>query len=602
MIRSVFAGRFRWPPLCLGVALLLGTLGCVELPFLPHTDSESRQKVAKEKERDRDLAIRTIGDITEVFSIAPLPISGVGLVTGLNGTGGSPPPTNEFRKLLKDQLLKQRVKDVDRLIDSKDNAMVLVSSLIPAGSRRGDQLDIDVTLPAGSKATSLRGGFLETCTLCDYDTTQHIKPDAPTNKLLIGRVLAKARGPLLVGFGGKDDATQLRQGRIWAGSVCFADRPFSLILRDDQRMLAVANAVAQRINTMFQDNPEKRELFLRNQRLLILEEVTNNINTKFTPAASHNVMAKAASKESININVPYAYRFNAQRYLRVVRLIPVQEAPDKMEVYRRRLAKMLLDPTDTVRAALRLEALGKDSIPALKRGLESQEPLVRFAAAEALTYLGSTAGCEQLARLAEQYPLLRSYSLLALAGLEEAICRQYLGDMLAAPDAELRCGAFQALRILDETDKRLGGELLNGSFWLHRAAPSSTPLVFFAVHQRAEIVLFGSNISLLPGQAAKIMTGEFIIGADVGDDHCIVARFQADNGAPVRKRCSLQVDDILRTLADLGGQYADAVGFLTKADEYRCLSCPARCRTLPQEVSVETLAQCGKDPELLKRP
>jgi len=196
--------------------------------------------------------------------------------------------------------------------------------------------------------------------------------------------------------------------------------------------------------------------------------------------------------------------------------------------------------------------------------------------------------------------LLRSYGLLALAGLEEAICRQHLGDLLAASDAELRCGAFQALRLLDETDKRLNGELLNNSFWLHQVASSSTPLVFFAVRQRAEIVLFGSNISLVPGSSAKLMTGEFIISADVGDARCTIARFQSQTGTVTHKQCSLRVDDILHTLADMGGQYADAVQFLSKADEYRCISCPVRCRTLPQDVSVETLSQCGKDPELLK--
>jgi hypothetical protein len=585
MIRSLSSVMF------LGV---LAIIGCV--------DSQTRQKAMEETERDKDLAIRTIGDITEVAGIAPQPISGVGLVTGLSGTGGSPPASNEFRTMLKGQLLSQKYKDVDALLESRDNAMVLVSALIPAGARKGDQLDLDVTLPVGSKATSLRGGFLQSCRLYDYDTTKHLKPDAASNKLLLGHVLAHARGPLLVGFGGKDEATQVRQGRIWAGSVCLVDRPFYLVLRDDQRLAQVANAVAQRINFMFPDNPEKRENLLRNKQLFVLDDVRQNINRKFAPPMGTSTMAHVLNRESVSINVPYEYRFNAQRYLRVVRFIPLQEKPDKMGHYRQRLEKMLMDPAQTIRAALRLEALGKDNIPALKRGLESDQPLVRFAAAEALTYLGSTAGCEQLSRLAEQYPLLRSYSLLALAGLEEAICRQYLGDMLVAADAELRCGAFQALRIADETDKRLNGELLNSSFWLHQVAPSSTPLVFFAVRQRAEIVLFGSNISLLPGSSAKIMAGEFIIGANPGDDRCIVSRFSVETGRPVSRPCSLRVEDILRTLADLGGQYADAVQFLNKADEYRCLSCPVRCRTLPQEVSVETLAQSGKDPESLKGP
>ena len=45
-------------------------------------------------------------------------------------------------------------------------------------------------------------------------------------------------------------------------------------------------------------------------------------------------------------------------------------------------------------AAIRLEALGKESLPTLKKGLSSQHPLVRFTSAEALAYLESTAGAE----------------------------------------------------------------------------------------------------------------------------------------------------------------------------------------------------------------
>ena len=37
-------------------------------------------------------------------------------------------------------------------------------------------------------------------------------------------------------------------------------------------------------------------------------------------------MAKAVNKELINLRVPYAYRYNPERYLRVARLMPLREA------------------------------------------------------------------------------------------------------------------------------------------------------------------------------------------------------------------------------------------------------------------------------------
>ena len=74
------------------------------------------------------------------------------------------------------------------------------------------------------------------------------------------------------------------------------------------------------------------------------------------------------------------------------------EAPPPDGSYCKKLTQQLLDPTTTVTAALRLEALGAASIPTLKVGLHSDVPLVRFAAAEALAYLGSPSCGEELGR------------------------------------------------------------------------------------------------------------------------------------------------------------------------------------------------------------
>src|SRR5262245_53300347 len=89
--------------------LLAGLAGCVELPT-------HRGQSAEETERDKDLDIRTIGDISTVSNAGILPISGVGLVTHLSGTGGGSPPSM-FRKMLEDHLLKQNTRDLKMLLD-----------------------------------------------------------------------------------------------------------------------------------------------------------------------------------------------------------------------------------------------------------------------------------------------------------------------------------------------------------------------------------------------------------------------------------------------------------------------------------------------------
>jgi hypothetical protein len=577
-------------------AVLLGAAGCAQI--------QPRGQVAEDPDAKFDLKeVLTVGDVTDVANASPLQVSGVGLVVGLDGTGGSAPPS-EFRTLLEQQLLKQGVRDVKRVLESPENAMVLVTAIIPPGARKGDPLDLQVTLPAGSKVTSLRGGVLKECVLRNYDTSHNLDPAYQgSNKLLPGHVLAKARGPLLVGFGPEQDETvRLRQARIWDGGVSLIDRPFYLELKDDQKFARIANAVAQRINLLFPDDARKQQEVLRHSRLMVLDDVTGQLNEKFkVPTLGKGETAKAVTKDVIYIQVPYGYRLNPERYLQVARLIPLREAPEARGRYRRYLRAMLLDPAHTITAALRLEALGRESIPTLKEGLQSPQTLVRFAAAEGLAYLDNGAGADELARLAEQYDALRAYCLMAMASMDAGVCYLRLSELLASPDVTVRYGAFRALRLYpgDEQPADVRGELLGESFWLHKVAAKSSPLVHACTSQRAEVVLFGETARLRP--PFKMLAGsEFTVTAEHDDDRCTVSRFVLSPPSMERRQCSLRLEDVLRTMAELGGQYPDVVDLLRQFEYRRCLNAPVRFDAAPVAVPVTELADEGKTPRLLR--
>jgi hypothetical protein len=419
------------------------------------------------------------------------------------------------------------------------------------------------------------------------------------DQLMAGHILAHARGPLMVGFGNTDEAGELVRGRIWGGGVSNIERPFYLLLKNDEQSARIANAVAEKLNLMFQDDARAQRLVQQNQRLFLMDDVTRQLNQKQEQSLGRGDMAKAISKELVNLRVPYAYRYNPARYLRVARLTPLHEAPEMQGRYRRRLQKMLLDPSETVRAALRLEALGKESAPTLKHGLESEHPLVRFASAEALAYLGSTSGVEELARLTVQHPDLRMYGLLALSSLDEGICRNKLAEMLTMDDTSLRCGAFRALRVLQDDKglrRELGGEVLNHSFWLHQIAPKSSRLVYFALGKKAEIVLFGEEIQVAP---IRLLAGsEFTVVIDNGDDRCTISRITTQGS--VSKQCTRRLDDVLRAMAALGAGYPEAVDLLRQLDDRQALNCPVAANALPTQVSVEDLADSGRDPSFLR--
>jgi hypothetical protein len=553
-----------------GLLTLVALLGCTSLqPRLQSDDDNERYP------------IETIRDKVTVGNAMPIPVGGIALVVGLEGTGGDCPP-DSWREILENELRKEGVQDIRRVMTAPDHAMVYVSGVIPPGSSKGDLIDLEVLLPRNSRATSLRGGYLHKCYLFNYDFAERLAPSADPNGshgLLRGHHLVAAEGMLLVGMGTGDEeeTASLKRGRIWGGGRCLAPTTFSLILNPNEQFARVAALVSERINETFQ------------------------AGYRGDPGTS---VAEAHDKYSVALRVPPQYRLNTPRFLRVVLDIPFTADPRAVSVpmsekgedhrsYRQRLADDLLDPAKTVVAALRLEALGQNSKSALKKGLKSEHPLVRFCSAEALAYLGDPEGGNELAEAVARSPLLRAFALTAMASLDEAVCHVRLAELVTSgQEDEVRYGAFRALRTLNKQHKLVQGEQLNDSFSLHRVQTNATPLVHISSMHRAEIVIFGDEPMLKPNFG--LQAGEFVVTADKDNDHCWISRLPLHGGRPVRRPCSLELTKVLRTLADMGCMYPEAVALLQQADTGGALSCRLRCDALPQRTDVAELALLGQ--------
>lgn len=557
----------------LSISVVLGALpiGCVQFndftTGLTTTISSPFLPVTEEQKLEKELDIGVVGDITAIENGGFIQVSGVGIVMGLEGTGGTGPGPE--RELLAQQLRKQKIENTKKLLDDPNNALVLVTAFLHAGVRRGELIDVEITLPKQSPATSLKGGILAECPLRNYENQRNLSSER-ADKLLPGHVLAIAEGPLVVGIGKQDDAKEIRRARIWSGAASKIERPYYFVLtKDDMKSAKVTSSIAARINLQFQDDARKQKIAHDNIDLVKVGEVTSQINKNFEGDFGKGEIAKATNKEMIGVRVPYAYRYNQERFLRVARLLPLSVPQPVMNAYREKLDTMLQDPKHTVRAALRLEALGKESIPSLRKGLDSSDALVRFCSAESLAYLGHTAGIEDLAKLAVERPEMRAYALIAIASLDESICRQKLGELLTVDDDELRSGAFRALRLLDEKDVRLGEDFC-GNFALHRVAGGSASLVTFATNKRAEVVLFGPEPTIKT--PVKVLAGtEFTITADAGDDRVFITRVRAGK-SKLEKPCTLELEDTIRTMVELGAGYADVVDLLKGLQDQRAVS------------------------------
>ena len=572
------------------VGLAVGLLGCTDSK---NVQPQNRGQIGGEDAPDPD-AFATVGMKTLPDNMGSIDVSGVGLVYKLQpGTGSSAVP-GSWRSMLEQSLKKQGFSHLKELLDdpNKTTSLVLVSATIPPGARKGEPIDIRITLPDDSKTTSLKGGVLLACDLVEYDTTGNLKSivkesrtSAPSGSLLLGKVWANAEGPVVAGAlieESKDtterrtiddlEAPSLKVGRIWGGGRIKDSRPYYFMMKPGDQSIRMAANVAERLNATFHGNGDP------NLRI-----------------------ADAKTRELVVVSVPYAYRHNHHRYLLVARQVPINPITPE-SFYRRRLEDELHDPATTLTAAIKLEALGVNTRQALRVALNNSSPWVRFAAAESLSYLGHTDGANELAKLAEDHPALRAQCLKALAASDDAAFTDRLIDLMATSDPVLRYGAFIALRLSNETNSAVGGQLLNHSLWLHRVAPGSPGLIHLTGDRRSEVVIFGDGVKFTGPFTLPVGT-DFTVSMSATEPEVKVTKIVSVNGGSDVKetKCSPDVAVVLATIAKLGGGYSESVELLKRADAAQRLTSILAVDAIPRQMSVQQLAVFAKnDPTLFK--
>ena len=485
-----------------------------------------------------------VGNSTRPWGLNWVKLDSVALVTNLPNTGSDPPP-GEARSRLIAEMMTHEVRGADKILASPTTSLVLCTAYLPPGVQKGDVFDVEVKVPSRSETTSLRGGWLM--------QTRMRQLQVLSGAVHSGSVDGLAQGDLIVDavFDGTDDKVLETRARVLGGGVSAISRPLGLMIAKDGASVRMATMISNAINSRF-----------------------------FTfDAGVKKGVATAKRDNYIDLAVSPRYQHNLARYLRVIRNIAVRENPvDRVERLQL-LEKKLQEPTTAPLAAMQLEAIGAEAAGTLKIGLASSDAEVRFYAAEALAYLDQAEAAAPLAQAAKDESAFRWHALTALATMTHVSALDALNELLHVPSVETRYGAFRAMRIRNASDPATKGELLDRKFRYHLVPTTGEPLVHIARSRLAEIVVFGHEQRIKAPES--LFAGKQIMVTSLPSGDLRVGKFQAGQ-EPVYETCSTQLDQLIRTIVKLGGNYSDVVQCLQEARKSGCLEARLAVEALPR--------------------
>ena len=513
---------------------------------------DEANKEAEENNFETKIETPLLGDYVSVSGNSAIPLRGVGLVTGLNGTGGDPPPSN-YRTDLLNEMKRRKVPSPQKILASRDTAMVIVTGFLPAMVEKSQHFDVRVVLPPNSTATSLKGGWL-------LDTRLAEEREISGAGVKKGHHDATARGAILTALGAdgstKASPALLRRGSIPGGAISKTDRNLEIIIRNDRRSIKTAKNIERAIS---------RRLF------------------HYDRFGQRSSMATAKTDTMIELRVHPLYRNNYPRYRQMIGSIAFREDDVTQRLRMEKLAEDILVPATAKRSAYELEAMGPTAIPFLKAALASPELEVQFHAALALTYLEDVSGVETLKEAAQQEPAFRAYALAALSVTTDADAVLAMRELLSDDTLETRYGAVRALKENSSNDPSLGTIVFPNQFVVH-AVDSSGPAAVHVVRYRfPEVVVFGTEQELaIP---ATLNCGHHLrVMGKAGESNLTVTRY-VKNSDPIRQQCSPRLMDVLKTVAAMGASYPDVVQLLLEAENQH---------NLAGELGVDRLPQAGR--------
>jgi len=506
---------------CVTLVLLLAAFGC---------GGPGRRTAKNKSAADNNGIDDTIGMYAEIFASDAIPISGYGLVGGLNGTGSSECPT-QIRTYLQKYILQRlggAKVNVDDLISSPDTAVVIVEGMIPPAASKNQRFDVRVTALPGTQTTSLEGGWLYGVDL--FETRQvgmGIKP------------LATAEGPVFTdsAISGSQDP---RTGYVLGGGTVVEEYKVNLALR----------------------LPDYR----------IVSQIRNRINERFGYE-----IAVALAPGSIELRIPTKYLEAKGRFIQLVRATYLVGSPELTEKRIMTHIEKLAGSKDKNASEIALEAIGNAAMPKLAALLNSSDPEVRLRAARCMFNLGNQKGREALWGIATDKE--SSYRIEAIDALVNTSAGQDVTSMLQSllrdDDLSVRLIAYENLvRLKDVTVSR---KLIANSFYLDQVTQTGKPAILVSRRIQPRIALLGSPIYCRSNIFIETQDGTITINVPAGEKYAtIIRKHPRRPDTIIQLKSSLDLADVIETLCrepltptaqggpGLGVPYSTLVGLISK--------------------------------------
>ena len=453
-----------------------------------------------------------IGSVARVAAPGPVAVEGFGLVGGLSGTGSGdcPPAVRDYLKRYIPTQLPAGGYDLDKLIDSKNTAVVRLEAVLPAAALQNERFDVRVSLLPGSEATSLHGGWLYKADLM------------PAGSLgAAARTRATVEGPVFINMIGVSQP-DLREGYILGGGR---------VARDYQGVVSLGKT-----------------------DYLLASGIRNRLNDRYGPGT-----AEALSPTAIGFRIPAEYRRRRLRFIAMIGATYLDQTRELIDARTNALVHQLAVSDKKEDSEIALEALGRESLAKLAGLLNASDEEVRLRAARCMLNLGDDRGFETLRETAldaKSQRRMEAFDALVV-GAERDDAAALAQRLLRDSDPAVVLAAYERLR--DMNDPAVMQERVGRSFYIEHVAQTDHKAIYVTRSGDPRIVLFGAPLTCRRDLFVESTDGMVMMNSRPGQEYVsLIRRHSTRPGVIGPLNTGFDLAEIIRALGAESGQSKEA--------------------------------------------